>query len=145
MEIILIIGVFIGVGIGLWIVTNKMKETLSAMGRAKFDMAWMNYYVQAPEAAAMEIDVLAEGNDADGAFALVFEIKNRAEKNLPTLAEAKAFVKRAAMVRRWLIDKDGNVRFLCPVYLSAEGFESDVEDWLHGQGVFTADMESWKL
>ncbi len=125
--------------------TDSMKETLSAANRARFDMAWMNYYIQAPEFTAMEVDVLAEGKDADGAFGLVFEIKNRVEKNLPTMAEAKSFATKAAMVRRWLKNKHGSVRFLCPVYLSAKGFEADVEDWLHEQGVFTADMESWEL
>ncbi|MCP4606333.1 MAG: hypothetical protein GY847_38450 [Proteobacteria bacterium] len=56
---------------------------------------------------------------------------------------AVAFATKVAMVRRWLNQKGGEIRFLCPVYLSAEGFDADVEAWLHDQGVFTADMESW--
>ncbi len=123
--------------------TDSMEETLTAASRAKFDMVWMNYFIQAQETTPMEVDVLAEGKDADGAYALAFEIKNRDEKNLPTMTEAKLFAIKAAMVMRWLNDKGGKIQFVCPVYLSAEGFDPDVEDWLHEQGVFTSDLESW--
>ncbi len=123
--------------------TTNMEDALAAASRAKFDMAWMNYYIQAPETTAMEVDVLAEGTEGEDCWALVFEMKNRNENDLPTLAEAKAFVTKAVMIQRWLHQKGGEIRSICPVYLSAEGFESDVEEWLHEQGVFTADMESW--
>ncbi len=123
--------------------SEGLEETLAAVCSAKFDIVWMNYYIQAPEITALEVDVLAEGKDADGGFALVFEMKNRDEKNLPTLAEAKSFVIKIDIVRRWLKKKRGKIRFICPVYLSAEGFQPDVEIWLHEHGVFTADMETW--
>ncbi len=119
-----------------------MEETLAAVSCATFDMSWKNYYIQAPDANAMEVDVLAEGAEGEDCWVLVFEMKNRDEKNPPTLAEAKSFVTKVSMVKRWLTEKEGKIRFICPVYLSAEGFEADVEAWLHEQGVFTADMKS---
>jgi hypothetical protein len=40
--------------------------------------------------------------------------------------------------------KGTTIKFVCPVYLSAKGFEPSVEAWLHEQGVLTADRESWE-
>jgi hypothetical protein len=65
---------------------QKMEEILATVSTSKFDTVWMNYYIQVPgTTAAAEIDVLAEGMDADNnCWALVFEMKNRNEKNPPT-------------------------------------------------------------
>ncbi len=49
------------------------------------------------------------------------------------------------MLRQQMKEKNKKIRFVCPVYLSAKGFDSDIEMWLHEQGVFTADMESWDV
>jgi hypothetical protein len=70
-------------------------------------------------------------------------MKNRDEKNLPTIAEAKSFVTRLNIVKQWLKQKEKKIRFICPVYLSAKGFEPGIETWLHQHGVFTTDIETW--
>jgi hypothetical protein len=46
--------------------------------------------------------------------------------------------------KQWLEQKDKEIRFICPVYFSANGFEPGIETWLHQQGVFTTDMERWE-
>ena len=123
-----------------------MEELLTTVSAARFDRVWMNYYIQVPgTTAAAEIDVLAEGEEADDyCWALVFEMKNRDDKNLPTMTEAKSFVKKLNMVKQWLKQKNKKIHFICPVYFSEQGFEPGIEAWLHRQGVFTTDMESWE-
>ncbi|MCP4698981.1 MAG: hypothetical protein GY862_19330, partial [Gammaproteobacteria bacterium] len=81
---------------------EKTEENLAACCASLFDMTWMNYYLQLPKTGAVELDVLAEGEDADACWALVLEVKSCNEKNLPTLAEAKSFAAKAGRVRRWL-------------------------------------------
>ncbi|MCP4106577.1 MAG: hypothetical protein GY749_13755 [Desulfobacteraceae bacterium] len=120
---------------------NEMEEILKTVCESKFDTVWMNYYIQLPEITAPQLDVLAEGSDAEFCWALVFEMKNRGEKNPPTADDAKLFVAKADMLRRQMGEKNRKIRFVCPVYLSAEGFSSDVETWLHEHGVFTADTD----
>ncbi|NIM79564.1 MAG: hypothetical protein GTO20_12295 [Candidatus Aminicenantes bacterium] len=125
---------------------NKMEEILTAVSTSKFEMVWMNYYIQVPATTtAAEIDVLVEGAEEDNyCWTLVFEMKNRDEKYLPTMAEAKSFVTKLNMVKQWLEQKDKEIRFICPVYFSANGFEPGIETWLHQHGVFTTDMERWE-
>lgn len=125
---------------------NKMEEILTAVSTSKFETVWMNYYIQVPATtAAAEIDVLAEGAEEDNyCWVLVFEMKNRDEKYLPTMAEAKSFVAKLNMVKQWLEQKDKEIRFICPVYFSANGFEPGIETWLHQHDVFTTDMERWE-
>ncbi|MCP4105350.1 MAG: hypothetical protein GY749_39180, partial [Desulfobacteraceae bacterium] len=41
--------------------------------------------------------------------------------------------------------KNKKILFVCPVYLSAKGFDSKVETWLHSNGILTADLETWEL
>ncbi len=86
----------------------------------------------------------AFSSDADSCWALAFEVKNREEKNPPTLTEAQLFVTKIARVKQWLEPKNKIIKFVCPVYLSANGFDASVEAWLHEQGVLTADLESWE-
>jgi hypothetical protein len=109
----------------------------------RFEMNWMNYQLPLLQTTAVELDVLAEGSDADSCWALVFEIKNRNETNLPTLADAQLFVAKIKRVRLWLAQKGTPIKFVCPVYLSAQGFDSTVEVWLHEQGVLTTDSVCW--
>jgi hypothetical protein len=125
--------------------SHKMEGILTTVSASKFDAVWMNYYIQVPATTvATEIDVLAEGEEADDyCWVLVFEMKNRDDKNLPTMTEAKSFVKKLNMVKQWIKQKNKKIRFICPVYFSAGGFEPGIEVWLHRQGVFTTDMESW--
>ncbi len=124
---------------------GEMEEMLASVCESKFDTVWMNYYIQLPEITAPQLDVLAEGSDIETCWALIFETKNRDEKNPPTMDEAKLFVTKTDMLRQQMKEKNKKIRFVCPVYLSAKGFDSDIEMWLHEQGVFTADMESWDV
>ncbi|MDM8549286.1 hypothetical protein QUF72_04375 [Desulfobacterales bacterium HSG2] len=123
--------------------TDRMEEILTACCESRFDTVRMNYHVQLPGIAARELDVLAEGSDADTCHALVFEMKNRDEKNPPSEEDAESFVTKVDMLKQHIRKKGKNLRFVCPVYLSAKGFEPDVEAWLHEHGVFTSDMECW--
>ncbi|MCP4106266.1 MAG: hypothetical protein GY749_12120 [Desulfobacteraceae bacterium] len=120
---------------------GNMKKTLSAACIASFGSVWMNYYIQTPGTAAHEIDVLAETEDGETCGTLVFEMKNR--EDLPSLADAKLFAGNICMLREQIKQKRKKISFVCPVYLSAEGFEPDTEAWLHEHGIFTADMETW--
>jgi len=47
------------------------------------------------------------------------------------------------MVKQWLASTK-KIRFVCPLYLSAEGFDKSVEMWLHEHGVLTTDMAHWE-
>ena len=90
------------------------------------------------------MDVLAEGEDEESSWALVFEIKNRGEKNPPMMNDAELFAEKVKRIKEMLDIKGKKVSFVCPVYLSAEGFAEEVELWLHTQGIFTADMKTWE-
>jgi hypothetical protein len=103
----------------------------------------MNYLLPLPQTTAVELEVFAEGSDADSCWAIVFEIKNRNEKNPPTLNEAQLFMTKVEMVKQWLAQKHIPIKFVCPVYLSAQGFDEKVEMWLHEQGVLTTDSACW--
>jgi hypothetical protein len=105
----------------------------------------MNYSLSLPQTTVVELDVLARGSDTDSCWALVFEIKNRDEKHTPTLKEAQWFVTKVERVRQLLAEMDKKIQFVCPVYLSAKGFDVPVEEWLHKQGIFTADLATWEV
>ncbi|MCP4111657.1 MAG: hypothetical protein GY749_40070 [Desulfobacteraceae bacterium] len=124
---------------------GEMEEILAVVCESKFDTVWMNYYIQLLEITAPQPDVLPEGSDAETCWALVFEMKNRDEKNPPVMDEAKLFVASTDVLRQFMKEKNKKIRFVCPVYLSAKGFDPDVETWLHEQGVFTEDMDSWEV
>ncbi len=112
-------------------------------GRSRFDMVWMNHYLQTPGMIPLEADVLATGEDGDTSRALVFEIKNRDEKYLPTANEARLFLTKVGIIRQILREKGKEIQFVCPVYLSAKGFSEKTEAWLHSNGILTADAETW--
>ncbi len=112
-------------------------------GRSRFDMVWMNHYLQTPGMIPLEADVLATGEDGDTSRALVFEIKNRDEKYLPTANEARLFLTKTDIIRQILEQEGKEVQFVCPVYLSAKGFSDKIEAWLHSNGILTADAETW--
>jgi len=123
----------------------KMEKMLKDCSESRFDRIWMNYYLSQPQTTVLEIDVLAEGENADYCWALVFEMKNRDAKNPPSMLEAKDFVTKIKGVKQWLAQTKGTpIKFVCPVYLSAKGFAPSIEAWLHEQEVLTADMESWE-
>ena len=123
---------------------RKMKALADLCERSRFSTVWMNYYIQLPHAPISEVDVLAEGEDEKSSWALVFEIKNRGDTNPPTIKDAELFAEKVKRIKEMLAKKSKEVSFVCPVYLSAEGFDEDVESWLHNQGILTADMETWE-
>ncbi len=123
---------------------ESMKPILTACSTSQFQTVWMNYSLSLPQ-TVVELDVLARGSDTDSCWALVFEIKNRDEKHTPTLTEAQLFVTKIEKVKQLLTEMNKKIKFVCPLYLSANGFEAPVEEWLHEQGVFTADLETWEI
>ncbi len=114
-------------------------KAISACETTRFDRVWMNYLLNTPGVIPGELDVVATGRDGDICRALVFETKNRNEKNPPTMDDAKFFLSKVGLLK----DSLRQPLSLCAVYLSAKGFSEDVERWLHTQGIFTADMETW--
>jgi hypothetical protein len=110
---------------------EPMEQILTACSICQFHTVWMNYSLSLPQTTVVELDVLARGSDTDSCWALVFEIKNRDEKHTPTLTEAQWFVTKVERVRQLLAEMDKKIQFVCPVYLSAKGFEVSVEEWLH--------------
>jgi hypothetical protein len=109
---------------------------------SRFDEIWTNYYLQLPQSPPLEMDVLAKGSDAESCWALIFEIKNRDEK--PSMAEAQLFVTKCERLKQELALSNKSIAFVCPVYLSAQGFSPKVEKWLHEQEVFTTDLAHWE-
>ncbi len=130
------------------LLTEVGKETrealLIACSKSGFDEIWSNYYLQVPQTTQLEVDVLAQGSDATSCWALVFEIKNRDEKHPPSMAEAHLFMKKCERLKQELALQGKTIRFVCPVYLSAQGFNNEVETWLHEQGVLTTDLAHWE-
>jgi hypothetical protein len=124
---------------------HKMQEVLNNIGSSKFDNIWMNYFINIPGAeGSQELDVVAEGADAGkNPFVLVFEMKNRDETHSPTMDEAKSFLLKVHMFKQDLEQKNKITGIVCPVYLSAKGFNRDVEMWLHEHLVLTSDMKHW--
>jgi len=124
---------------------KKMEEILALTSQSTFKKTWIKHYIQLAGKTAIEVDVLAEGNDADNCWACVFEMKNRNEKNLPTLKEAQLFVANVSLVKQWLTqENDKPVKWICPVYFSAEGFSAAVEEYLQEHGVLTTDWAHWE-
>jgi hypothetical protein len=115
----------------------EQQALLALCEKARFQNVVMNHYVSVPGQIVEEIDVVAEGFDAESAWALAFEIKNRDEKK-PSMTEAQLFVSKLSKL------KHAKTSLVCGVYLSAEGFEAKVEKWLHEQGVFTTDRAHWE-
>ncbi|MDM8551186.1 hypothetical protein QUF72_13965 [Desulfobacterales bacterium HSG2] len=124
---------------------DKMNEVIGLCAKSKFANVRMNHYIQLTNTPALEVDVLAEGEDEDSRWFLVFEAKNRDERNPVTTDQARRFATKVDMIRKLSEQKKKKTRFVCPVYLSAKGFRKDVEEWLHSQGILTADMETWDV
>jgi len=108
-------------------------------------LIYLNYFIQSPETAVMELDLLVEGTTETGYQAIVFEIKNRDEKKYPTDQEVKLFVQKIKVFKHALKRMEHQNICLLPIYLSANGFENCSEKWLHEKNVLTADMNTWKI
>ncbi|MEN8219368.1 MAG: hypothetical protein ABFS56_24025, partial [Pseudomonadota bacterium] len=119
---------------------KELKNQVSLVEKCKFEIIWTNYHLQLPQSTVIELDVLASGEDTKNCWALVFEVKNRQEAHPPNQVEAQSFVGKVERVRQWLAQKEKEILFVCPVYLSAKGFQPDVEMWMQEHGVLTADL-----
>ncbi len=124
--------------------TSEQQALLAQCGEALFQDIVMNHYVSVPGQITEEIDVVAEGFDAESCWVLAFEVKNRAEKNLPSMTEAQLFVSKVDKLKQHKAKTGKAIKFVCPVYLSAEGFDAEIETWLHEQGVLTTDKAHWE-
>lgn len=126
--------------------TERLQKMAELCCTATFTAVWQNYYLQAPQQpASLQVDVLAQGEDAENCWALVFEMKNRDEKHPPTREDAQLFVTKVNIVRQLLEQKGQSIRFVCPIYFSAKGFAPEVEIFLHQEGVLTTDLETWEM
>jgi len=119
---------------------NELKKQISLVSASRFDIIWTNYHLQMPQTTVVELDVLASGEDAKNCWALVFEVKNRQEAHPPSQIEAQSFIGKVERVKQWLAQKEKEILFVCPVYLSAKGFQSEVEVWMQEHGILTADL-----
>ena len=125
--------------------SEKWQEILALASQALFSNTWLKHYIQLSGKTPIEVDVLAEGSDGEHCWACVFEMKNRSEKNLPSMKEAQWFVNNVALVKEWLSVESGKpLNWICPVYFSAEGFSASVEEYLQEQGVLTTDWVHWE-
>jgi len=123
---------------------GRWETRLATCAVSVFDRVWMNYPLFLPHTTMVELDVLAKGEDAERCWAVVFEMKNRDEKHLPTMVEAQLFVDKVERVKQWLGETGKTVKEVCSVFFSAEGFQSEIEAWLQEQGVLTTDMVCWE-
>ncbi len=114
-----------------------------------YDTVWMNFLCQHPSQSPVEFDVLANGSDKGKRWTIVFEIKNRNHKHPPTLKEAKTFAQKIIRLKEEYgssteqADSTGQAHTILPIYLSADGFPPEVEQWLQEGGIHTADFDTW--
>jgi hypothetical protein len=123
---------------------EQIKAMIESFEKIVFDTVWINYYIQSPECHALEIDVFAEAKNETGYYALIFECKNKNEKNLPSIDDARLFANKVKSFSHSLKNEKQPI-LICPLYLSANGFDSEVESWLHEQGILTADITTWGI
>ncbi len=126
-------------------ITEFASDMADALKQSKFDTVWRNYYIRLPDTGVRELDIVAEGADNDSYWALIAEIKNRDEQYPPTMNEVKVFITKTDLFKQQIMQEDKKIRFICPVYISANGFDALVEKMLHKNGVLTADMDSWDV
>jgi hypothetical protein len=123
----------------------KNHSRLAIVDSMTIRMIYLNYYIQSPETGPLELDVLVEGMSDHTYHAVLFEIKNRDEKNLPSEKDLQLFVQKIELFTYALTRQGFENIVLCPVYFSANGFDNDSEKWLHEHHIYTADMVSWKI
>jgi len=121
----------------------QLADILTAASAKPFSKVWKNYYFQLPQATAVEVDVLAEDFADNQYWAIVFEIKNRDKKHLPTIDDAQLFMTKIEILKQTVELTGKIIALICPIYLSAQGFSAPVETWLHEHGILTTDMARW--
>ncbi|MCP4157075.1 MAG: hypothetical protein GY757_55695 [bacterium] len=127
------------------IATTQIKE----MSQYIFETVWINYQLQHPSQSPVEFDVLADGSEGGRHWAILFEIKHRDHKHLPTLKEAKTFAQKVSRYKeihtssKEQVESANRTFTIFPIYLSANGFTPEVEQWLQESGIHTADFDTW--
>ncbi len=125
---------------------GAMQELVDECRAMTFTTVWQNHYLQVPEQpASLQADVLAQGEDTDACWALVFEMKNRDAKHPPTREDAQLFVTKVAVIRQLLKKKVKPIRCVGGVYFSAKGFAPEVETFLHQERILNTDLDTWEL
>ena len=79
----------------------------------------------------LEIDVLGTKQDEKQIWAIVFETKNRNEKNLPDINECEVFINKLEILQKSMDKKV----MICGIYFSANVFSDSVERWLHDHDI----------
>ncbi len=124
---------------------KDLQKLVALAGAGTLTTVWQNYYLQdSQQPSSLQVDVLAEGGDEDECWALVFETKNRDARHPPTLNEVAMFATKVQIVRDMLARTGKTVRWVCPIYFSAQGFAPDVETCLHEHGILTTDLDTWE-
>ncbi len=80
----------------------SLEKLTVACEASLFDVIWVNHYLQVQGTGPVEADVLAQGSDAEKTWALLFEIKNRDEKNPPSMSEARDFTAKIEKTKLYL-------------------------------------------
>jgi hypothetical protein len=125
------------------IVSNKdiLEKTICVVENMTLDMVWMNYFLNPPSTTPLEMDVFALKRETDSNIAIVFETKNRNEKNLPTIDDCKIFFNKMDILKQ-TYEIDTPIT-MYGIYFSANGLSDDVEKWLQDKGILTIDWETW--
>jgi hypothetical protein len=133
--------------------TKDQAETATArineMGRHTYDRVWMNFQLQQPSQSPVEFDVFAGGSEGGNRWAILFEIKNRDHKHPPTQKEAETFAQKVIRFKEVYdpsaeqTESTDQTFTVFPIYLSAKGFQPEVEQWLQSNGIHTADFDTW--
>ncbi len=124
---------------------TALREMAELCSPSIWHQVWQNYYLQAlQQPSSLQADVLAEGEDEQACWALLFEMKNRDEKHPPTMDDVRLFVTKLRIVHTLLRETGKTIRFVCPVYFSAQGFPTKVEVALHREGILTTDLNTWE-
>ncbi|MBF0395941.1 MAG: hypothetical protein HQK78_04165 [Desulfobacterales bacterium] len=118
---------------------EKLEKILSEFSKKEFQNVWMNYWFYISGIFRIELDVFIEGWDEKNYWAIVFEMKNR-EKKSPSLNDCESYLSKIEAIKKALKENTGKLIDLCAIYLSVNGFEPDVEKWLHKNEILTADM-----
>ena len=72
----------------------KNQDMLTMIQSMTIGNIYINYYNQSPESVVQELDVLIEGISENMFQGIVFETKNRDDKNLPTEKEIQLFIQK---------------------------------------------------
>jgi len=61
------------------------------------------------------------------------------------MTEAEILVDKVTRYQAWVESRNPVTAEVGGIYLSANGFDDEVERWLHSQGVLTTDVDTWGI